>query len=200
MIDRDNAPDRAARFEACLTPVLGLAYGTALHMLGHREDAEDLVQEAALRAYSAFDAFQEGTNFKAWFFKIMTHLVLNRARRQRREPVTGQVDLDEGDLSLYDRTRRSGLPCRGDDPAASVLGKMEAETIVAALEALPDDYRLVASLYFMGSFSYQEIAEMAGCPIGTVRSRLSRGRKLLQKALWETAVDRGLVSARRGRG
>ena len=200
MLNLDKRPDAAARFEAHLNPILGPAYGAALQMLGRREDAEDAVQEAALTAFRAFASFQEGTHFKAWFFKILTHLILNRKRKQGRETVPLGLDSEEEELTIYHQSRRAGLHAARSDPAAQVLGKIETEDVVAAIESLPEEYRIVSSLFFMGSFSYQEIAEMIECPIGTVRSRLNRGRRLLQKALWAAAADRGIVSRSKPEG
>jgi RNA polymerase sigma-70 factor (ECF subfamily) len=175
---------------------LTAVYGTALHLTRHRDDAEDLVQEAGLQAFRAFDSFQEGTNFKAWFFRILTNLFINAYRRRQRTP---EVEtLSESDdapaLYLFTRTRELGMHARSQDPAALVIERLEAEQISRAIAALPEDYRVVSALYFIEEFSYQEIAEIVGCPVGTVRSRLHRGRRMLQKALWYIAEQQGIIA------
>jgi RNA polymerase sigma-70 factor (ECF subfamily) len=196
MADTANTESAAARFESHLTPILTAAYGVALHMTRHGGDAEDLVQEAALHAFRAFDSFQEGTNFKAWFFRILTNLFINAYRRRQREPgIDTLSDLEDAPaLYLFKRTQEIGMQTWTSDPAALVLEKFEAEQVCRAIAALPEDYRVVSALYFMEEFSYQEIAEMVGCPVGTVRSRLHRGRRMLQKALWHIAEQQGIVA------
>jgi RNA polymerase sigma-70 factor, ECF subfamily len=196
MVDAVNTESAAARFESHLTPILTAAYGVALHMTRHGGDAEDLVQEAALHAFRAFDSFQEGTNFKAWFFRILTNLFINAYRRRQREPgIDTLSDLENAPaLYLFKRTQEMGMQTWTSDPAALVLEKFEAEQVCRAIAALPEDYRVVSALYFMEEFSYQEIAEMVGCPVGTVRSRLHRGRRMLQKALWHIAEQQGIVA------
>jgi RNA polymerase sigma-70 factor, ECF subfamily len=195
MAETVNTASVAQRFESYLTPILTAVYGTALHLTRHRDDAEDLVQEAALQAFRAFDSFQEGTNFKAWFFRILTNLFINAYRKRQRAP--GVDTLSESDdapaLYLFKRTREIGLHARTPDPAAVVIERLEAEEVSRAIAALPEDYRLVSALYFMEEFSYQEIAEIVGCPVGTVRSRLHRGRRMLQRALWHIAEQQGII-------
>jgi RNA polymerase sigma-70 factor, ECF subfamily len=202
MVETRNRESAAQRFESYLTPILSAVYGTALHMTRNRDDAEDLVQETALQAFRAFDSFQEGTNFKGWFFRILTNLFINAYRKRQREP---EIDTlsdreDAPALYLFKQTRDMGMHARHADPAALVIESMEAEQICAAIAALPEDYRVVSALYFMEEFSYQEIAEMVGCPVGTVRSRLHRGRRMLQKALWHIAERQGIVADLRASG
>jgi RNA polymerase sigma-70 factor (ECF subfamily) len=191
-----NPESTAQVFEGHVTPVLDAAYRTALHMTRNHEDAEELVQEAALQAFRAFDTFQPGTNFKAWFFRILTNLFINNYRKKQREPALEQLyDLEDAPfLYLYKQTRDLGLHAWNSNPAALVLDKLEAAQVAAAIAALPEDYRIVAALYFVEEFSYQEIAAMVACPVGTVRSRLHRGRRMLQKALWRIAEERGLLA------
>jgi RNA polymerase sigma-70 factor (ECF subfamily) len=190
----DVAVSSAEKFEALFEPILTAAYGTARHMTRNDDDAADLVQEAALRAFRSFHTFEEGTNFKAWFFRILTNLFYEKHRKTERE--VGTVSLEDApDLYLFTQTVNAGLHAQHEDPAAAVLGKMTEEEIAAAIAALPEEYRVVCSLYFMEEFSYEEIAALIGCPIGTVRSRLHRGRKMLQKALWHIAEEHGIVAA-----
>jgi RNA polymerase sigma-70 factor (ECF subfamily) len=185
------APDTST-FEALLTPLLRPAYGVALHLARDPADAEDLVQEAALLAFRHFDSFQQGTNFKAWFFQIVVNCFRAKYRKEKRRPQT--VDLDDTpDLYLYARTAETGLQGEPEDPAGALMARMDTEQVTAAIAALPEEYRMVSSLYFVQDFSYQEIAEVLHCPVGTVRSRLHRGRKMLQKALWRVAEERGVV-------
>jgi RNA polymerase sigma-70 factor, ECF subfamily len=190
------APSTARRVEALLAPILGPAYGTALHMTRNREDAEDLVQEAAVQAFRAFGTFEEGTNFKAWFFRILTNLFLNKYRQKQREPQLVEFE-DAPELYLYTQTRQSGLHAWCADPAALVIRKMDAEHVADAIAALPEEFRTVCALYFMQEFSYQEIAEVLDCPVGTVRSRLHRGRRALQRTLWQVAQEQGIPAAER---
>jgi RNA polymerase sigma-70 factor (ECF subfamily) len=181
----------SANFEALLAAVVDAAYGYAFRLSNNRSDAEDLVQEAALLAYRGFGSFEPGSNFKAWFFKILTNCYRSKYRKDRRRPT---VDLDDTpDLYLYARSGEVGFPTEGPDPAATLLDQLGTEQVVAALEQLPDEYRIVSTLYFMQDFSYEEIARALGCPVGTVRSRLHRGRKILQKALWQVAEEAGIV-------
>ena len=199
MGENANTKSAAQTFEAYLTPLLGAAYGTALHMTRHRDDAEDLVQEAALQAFRAFDTFQTGSNFKAWFFRILTNLYINAYRKKQRQPEIETLDerADAPMLYLYRQTRAMGLHSWNLDPAAFVLNKLETTQVAAAVAALPEEYRIVAALYFMEGFSYQEIADIVACPVGTVRSRLHRGRRMLQQALWRIAEDQGIVAGLR---
>jgi RNA polymerase sigma-70 factor, ECF subfamily len=191
MNDLANTESAVRDFEAYLAALLDAAFGTALHLTRHRDDAEDLVQAAALQAFRAFASFQAGTNFKAWFFRILTNLFINDYRKKRREPETTMLPEleDVPALYLFKQTRHMGLHAWNSDPAALVLDKLESTQVAMAIAALPEEYRIVSALYVMEEFSYQEIAEIVGCPVGTVRSRLQRGRRMLQKALWRIAED-----------
>jgi RNA polymerase sigma-70 factor (ECF subfamily) len=189
--------DPATAFESLLSPVLGVAYGVALHLTRNRADAEDLVQEAALQAFRALASFQLGTNFKAWFLRILTNAYLSRCRAGRREAGVTSLDATP-EWRLYARTAGTDPSGEDSNPGRTFLSKLETEQISAAVQALPLDYRTVATLYFLEDLSYEEIASIVGCPIGTVRSRLHRGRRLLRQALWRLAEDHGLVE-RKGR-
>jgi len=182
-----------ADFEALFAPVAGTAFGIAMRLTRNQADAEDLAQEAALLAFRAFASFEPGTNFRAWFFKILTNCYFSKRRRERSRPVTSDLD-DTPDLYLYARSAEAGFPTQGPDPAAQLLDRLGTERVVAAIARLPEEYRVVSTLYFMEDLSYEEIAEVLGCPIGTVRSRLHRGRKMLQKALWLVAEESGIVA------
>lgn len=182
-----------ADFEALFGAVAGTAFGIAMRLTRNQADAEDLIQEAALLAFRAFASFEPGTNFRAWFFKILTNCYFSKRRREKSRPVTSDLD-DTPDLYLYARSAEAGFPTQGPDPAAQLLDRLGTERVVAAIARLPEEYRVVSTLYFMEDLSYEEIAEVLGCPIGTVRSRLHRGRKMLQKSLWLVAEEIGIVT------
>jgi RNA polymerase sigma-70 factor (ECF subfamily) len=182
-----------ADFEPLFGAVTGTAFGIAMRLTRNQADAEDLVQEAALLAFRAFASFEPGTNFRAWFLKILTNCYFSKRRWEKSRPVTSDLD-DTPDLYLYARSAEAGFPTQGPDPAAQLLDRLGTERVVAAIARLPEEYRVVSTLYFMEDLSYEEIAEVLGCPIGTVRSRLHRGRKMLQKALWQVAEESGIVT------
>jgi RNA polymerase sigma-70 factor (ECF subfamily) len=180
-------------FEGLLEPLLDAAFGTALRFTRNRTDAEDLVQQAALLAFRGFKTFEQGSSFRAWFFRILTNCFYSQYRKRKRQGT--EIDLDDApELHMYSQTAAIGLHGHTDDPAGLLMSKFEVEHVEAAVAALPDEYRVAATLYFMQDFSYQEIAEILGVPVGTVRSRIHRGRRLLQKALWAVAEERGIVS------
>jgi RNA polymerase sigma-70 factor, ECF subfamily len=198
MLSSTSAPARSslaqpATFESLFAVVFSSAYGVAMRLTRNQADAEDLVQDAALLAHRAFDSFEQGTNFRAWFFKILTNCYYSRRRREKSRPVTSDLD-DTPDLYLYARSGQAGFPTQGLDPAAQLLEQLGTERIVAAIERLPDEYRIVCTMYFMNDLSYEEIARILECPVGTVRSRLHRGRKMLQKSLWQIAQEDGIVA------
>ena len=180
-------PARRDEFESLLRPVLALAYRYAVRLAGERETGMDLVQDASVAAFRAFDGFEAGSNFKAWYLRILTNRYF-QVRRARRTPVVALDDAPE--LFLYLQAKRLGLPMEGD-PAALVMGKADADSVCEALGRLPDEYRVVATLHFLGETTYEECAATLGIPVGTVRSRLHRARKLLQVALWRVGEERG---------
>jgi RNA polymerase sigma-70 factor (ECF subfamily) len=174
--------------------VITSAFGVAMRYTRNQADAEDLVQEAALLAYRAFDSFESGTNFRAWFLKILTNCYYSRRRREKCRPVTSDLD-DTPDLYLYARSAEAGFPTQGPDPAATLLDKLGTERIVQAINLLPEQYRVVCTLYFLEDLSYEDTARVLECPVGTVRSRLHRGRRMLQKSLWQVAEEDGIVGS-----
>jgi RNA polymerase sigma-70 factor (ECF subfamily) len=188
----DPAVGAPASLESLIEPILGVAYGVALRLSRNRTDAEDLVQEAAFQACRGFHTFQAGTNFKAWFLRILTNCFYYRYRRQKREPEMVQVE-DAAELFMIHRAAEHGLMGDAGDPAARVLDKIGEEHVAEAIGSLPAEFRVVCALYFMEDLRYQEIAEILECPVGTVRSRLHRGRRLLQKLLWQVAHERGVA-------
>ncbi len=189
-----SAAATEAEFEAHLEAIVPSAYGYALRLTRNRADAEDLVQEAALQACRGRGGFAAGTNFKAWFFRILTTCFWGKHRTAQRRPST--VDFDDTPvLYLYQRSAEAGLPVTGADPAAELCDRLGADRVADALAQLPDEFAAVCVLYFMQDFAYHEIGAVLGIPVGTVRSRLHRGRKMLQKALWDVAIDAGIMSS-----
>jgi RNA polymerase sigma-70 factor (ECF subfamily) len=194
-LQTDAPPASAASFESLFASCFSTAYGVAVRLTRNPADAEDLVQEAAFLAHRGFASFMPGTNFRAWFLKILMNCHYSKHRREQRRPVTSDLD-DTPDLYIYARAGEAGFPTQGPDPAAQLLDQIGTERIVTAISRLPEDYRVVSTLYFMDDLSYEEIARVLECPVGTVRSRLHRGRKMLQKALWQVAEEDGIVSRR----
>lgn len=188
-----DGPRPTADFETLLVPVLNQAYGTALRLTGNVADAEDLVQDAALLAHRGFGSFTAGSNFRAWFYRIMLNRFYSNYRRQRRAGLA--VDLEETpEMYLFQQAELAGMK-PSEDSATALVDRMDAEVVERALQTLPDDFRAAATLYFMQDLPYQEIAEILEVPIGTVRSRLHRARRLLQKTLWSMAQERGIVGS-----
>jgi len=183
-----------AEFADLAMPYMSALYSAALRMTRNPADAEDLVQETYLRAYRGFGGFQEGTNLKAWLYKILTNTFINTYRAKKRRPEQEQLD-DVEDFYLY--RRLGGLEAVEADrsPEAEVLDAIPEESVKRALEDLPEQFRIAVLLADVEGFSYKEIAEITDVPIGTVMSRLHRGRKALQRRLWDLAEERGLVPA-----
>ena len=182
-------------FEQLLAPILEGAYRAAFQMTRNREEAKDLVQDAAVLAFRAFDRFEQASNFKAWFYRIMVNRYRNILRTRRRQPEIADVQEAE-DLYLYNQTEQAGIHRSSNDPAKAVIGKISEERIRSAIMDLPAEFEEVALLYFTEELSYEEIALVLECPIGTVRSRLHRGRRLLQKALWDMVCEEGVEPAK----
>jgi RNA polymerase sigma-70 factor (ECF subfamily) len=171
-------------FESLLTPLLDTLYGAALRMTRHHDDAADLVQETVVKAYRFFHRFERGTNFKAWMLRVMTNLYINQYRKAEKQGE--RVELDEGeDVWLWAKAWEQAGNRVEFDPAEHVLSKLGEATICAAIEALPAEFRVVVTLADLEELSYDEIADALEIPIGTVKSRLYRGRKQVQKLLWE---------------
>lgn len=169
----------------------GQLYSAAMRMTRNRADAEDLVQETYLRAYRGFHGFENGTNLRAWLFRILTNTYINTYRsKQRRVQETDLADTD--DLYLYRRISDVGAASRSAED--TLFDLFTDDEVKEALEQLPENFRLPVLLADVEEFSYKEIAEMLDIPIGTVMSRLHRGRKAMQKALADFATERGLVA------
>ena len=191
MADRKKEEQKKRKeFETEALPHMDSLYRTALRMTKNEKDAEDLVQEALVKAYRFWDKFESGSNCRAWLFKIMTNIFINDYRSKSRSPVAVNVD-DIDDNFLYGQLAQG----TGDfeNPESRLFSKIFDDDVKKAIEGLPDDFRLVIVLSFLEGFSYQEIADIADLQLGTVKSRLHRGRKLLQKELFEYAVKNGYV-------
>lgn len=175
-----------AEFEALLEPELDRAYAMALRLSRNQADAQDLVQEAALLAFRGFGTFRRGTNFRAWFLRILMNSFLSTKRRRRPEDDAAPLS-EELPNAYIQRQAHDG------ELSLAVIGGLEAGQVQQAVDLLPEEFRTVSALYFIQDLSYQEIAETLAIPIGTVRSRLHRARALLQRQLWAMAQDHGLV-------
>jgi len=181
-------------FEAEALRHLDGLYRTALRMTRSEADAEDLVQETYIRAFRFRDQFTLGTNMKAWLFRILTNTFINTYRRKAAQPeVTDLEGVDE--FSLYRRMADDRAASSSPDPETELLKGVVDTEVTDALEELPEKFRTTVLLDVEG-FSYKEIAEMLGIPIGTVMSRLHRGRKFLQKRLYDLARERGIAAVR----
>lgn len=184
-----NLNDKRRSFDAAALPHMDALFRTALRMTKNTNDAEDLVQETYVKAYRFWEKFEPGSNARAWLFKIMTNVFINEYRSKSRTPIAVNVD-DLDDNFLYGQLATTAP---GDDPEKKLFAKIFDDDVKRAIENLPDDFRLVVVLSFIEGFSYQEIAEIADLQLGTVKSRLHRGRKLLQKELLDYAVKNGFI-------
>ena len=167
-------------------------YSAALRMTRNPADAEDILQETFLKAYRAYHTFKAGTNLKAWLYRILTNTYINKYRKAQRRP--SEVELGElEDFYLFKRMGEPGGGGASESAEDEVMESIVDADVKAALEALPENFRLPVLLADVEGFAYKEIAAMLDIPIGTVMSRLHRGRKALQKRLWEFATERGLA-------
>ncbi|HRW37065.1 MAG: sigma-70 family RNA polymerase sigma factor [Acidimicrobiales bacterium] len=181
-----------ATFAAQAMPLMDSLYAAAMRMTRNPADAEDLVQETYLRAYRGFGGFQEGTNLKAWLYRILTNTYINSYRAKQRRP--DETDLGEvEDLYLYRRLGGLEAARSGRSAEDELMDAFSEAEVKAAIEDLPENFRMAVLLADVEGFSYKEIAEILDIPIGTVMSRLHRGRKALQKGLYDYAVTHGLA-------
>jgi RNA polymerase sigma-70 factor (ECF subfamily) len=186
MADRAHFAEQAMGY-------MGSLYSAALRMTRNPSDAEDLVQETYLKAYRAFGTFQEGTNLKSWLYKILTNTFINSYRAKRRRPAETELD-DVEDLYLYRRLGGNQASSLGRSAEDLVLDRFTEAEVKSAVESLPEAFRLAVLLADVEGFSYKEIAEILEVPIGTVMSRLHRGRRALEKALATFAEERRLTA------
>ena len=187
MADQEQFSDLAMEYMPAL-------YSAALRMTRNPADAEDLVQETYLKAYRAFGSYRDGTNLKAWLYRILTNTYINTYRAKKRRPEIADVE-DVEDLYLYHRLSGNSSASLGRSAEDEALDRFTDTDVKAAIESLPDSFRIAVLLADVEGFSYKEIAEITEVPIGTVMSRIHRGRKALQKALMDLGIARGLVGA-----
>jgi RNA polymerase sigma-70 factor (ECF subfamily) len=188
----ETSDQRAVRFEHDALPYLDQLYAAALRMTRNPADAEDLVQETFAKAFAAFHQFKEGTNLKAWLYRILTNTFINSYRKKQREPQQQMAeDIEDWQLARAASHSSSGLK----SAEAQALERLPDSDVKEALQRIPDDFRMAVYLADVEGFAYKEIAEIMGTPVGTVMSRLHRGRRLLRDLLTDYARERGLAAA-----
>lgn len=182
---------RRSEFEHTALPHMNALYGAAYRLTRNPRDAEDLVQDAMLRAYRFWDSFQKDSNCKAWLFRILSNTFINHYQKKKR---TREVlDAAIAEQSVTDGVLVQERSASQRDPEGQLIDRMLSDDVMRALETLPKDFRMAVVLCDIEGFSYKEIAEIMECPVGTVMSRLHRGRRLLAQHLRDFAVEQGII-------
>lgn len=191
-------PEVRSRFERLVAEHLDGLYRSARRLTRNQTTAEDLVQEVMLKAWRSFHTFQDGTSIRAWLHRILMNAFFDAYRKTQREPDLVDQE-DTGEFYLYDRARDGAALSQAGNPEVEVLDHILDTEVREGLESLPAQFRAAVILRDVEDFTYQEIADILGIPIGTVMSRLSRGRRLLQRRLWDYARQRHFIRGDNGR-
>ncbi|MGB4135642.1 MAG: sigma-70 family RNA polymerase sigma factor [Microbacterium sp.] len=192
VMDDTAAHDPRRDFEEQAIPYMDQLYAAAMRMTRNPADAADLVQETFMKAYASWATFSQGTNLKAWLYRILTNTYINIYRKKQREPFQGTID-DLEDWQLGGAESTTATSSRSAE--AEAIDRMPASVVKDALQQVPEDFRLAVYLADVEGFSYQEIADIMKTPIGTVMSRLHRGRRMLRDLLADYAAERGIAAA-----
>ncbi|MEJ1088899.1 sigma-70 family RNA polymerase sigma factor [Microbacterium sp. Mu-80] len=192
VMDETASGDPRRDFEEQAIPYMDQLYAAAMRMTRNPADAADLVQETFVKAYGAWSSFTQGTNLKAWLYRILTNTYINIYRKKQREPFQGTID-DLEDWQMGGAESTTATHSRSAE--AEAIDRMPASAVKDALQEVPEDFRLAVYLADVEGFAYQEIADIMKTPIGTVMSRLHRGRRMLRELLADYAAERGIAAA-----